>query len=102
MDKYWESQLKNYLTPEKALALPKMDDKAGWEKLFLRSRNAPRNRRKRLVRAIRQEGRDACSAGRHIDTNPYQCMDAYQWRRGWFERDEEMSSIRHALSGVEI
>lgn len=45
--------------------------------------------RKALVEKIRDEGRAARRAGRHVQTNPYpsNSMDSYQWRSGWWSED---------------
>ena len=48
-------------------------------------------RRRAIVEQIRQEGHDACLAGRPVDTNPYSTysMNRQQWARGYSECEEE-------------
>lgn len=41
------------------------------------------NERKALVEKIREEGEIAFLEGKHIQSNPYKYMDAYQWSEGY-------------------
>lgn len=53
-----------------------------------------KERRKRLVEQLRDEGRAARDAGKSLQSNPHKYMDAYQWSRGWVSRDEELQRQR--------
>ena len=53
--------------------------------------SAAKERRREIVERIRDEGRAARRAGRHVQTNPYKDMDAYQWRNAWFMEDHAIA-----------
>lgn len=56
-----------------------------------------RNVRKEHVRRIREEGRQAMRDCAGRQSNPYKCMDAYQWFRGF---DEEVEQVERSLQAV--
>jgi hypothetical protein len=40
-------------------------------------------RRKEIVKRVREEGRQAALAGRNAQTNPHRYMDGFQWMSGY-------------------
>lgn len=40
-------------------------------------------RRREIVARLREEGREAARAGRHVQTNPYRNCDGFQWFQGY-------------------
>ena len=46
-------------------------------------------RRRKIIAQLREEGRAAYHAGRHVQTNPHKYMDALQWHQGYVDAQHE-------------
>ena len=52
--------------------------------------------RKKVIRTLRQEGREAFLAGRNIHSNPHMGMNRFQWDIGWSAGQSEATSAKHS------
>lgn len=65
-----------------------------YTRLFKQARNASRREHRKENERIREAGRAAFRAGKHIQTCPYgNDTRAGQWRRGYYEEQNEEAGV---------